>query len=321
MSVSIPRPTAATVRRLALASLVANCGLVVTGGAVRLTGSGLGCPTWPRCSGQSYVPTQALAVHGVIEFGNRMLTFVLGAVVFLTALAAVTQRPRRRPLVVLSLAALLGIPLQAVVGGITVLTDLNPWVVAGHFLLSMGLIALSALLWHRTTEGGDGPARLVVRPDMLLLGRVLVGVTALTLAVGAVVTGSGPHAGDRRAVRTGFDPAMVSQLHADVVMLLVGLSVATWFALRATGAGLPVRRAAGILVATELAQGVIGFVQYFTGLPVLLVGLHLLGASLVWVAAVRLLLLSRVRAVSTGHAPAAPAGAAGAAERLAVPTA
>ncbi|HEX5496095.1 MAG TPA: COX15/CtaA family protein [Mycobacteriales bacterium] len=300
----LPHASATAVRRLAVASVVANCGIVVTGGAVRLTGSGLGCPTWPRCTGQSYVPTQALAWHGLVEFGNRMLTFALSAVVLVTFLAAIRSRPRRRPLVGLSLAGLLGIPAQAVLGGITVLTGLNPWTVAAHFALSMALVAVSTVLWHRAAGAADTPARPVVRPELVRLAQALVAVTALTLAVGAVVTGSGPHAGDRHAVRTGFDPAVVSQLHADVVMLLVGLSVATWVALRATGAPAGIGRAAALLVGVELGQGAIGYTQYFTGLPSLLVGFHLLGACLVWVAALRLLLLTRVRVAAAVPTPA-----------------
>ena len=304
----LTRPSAATVRWLTAASVVANSGIVVTGGAVRLTGSGLGCPTVPRCTDESYIPTPALGVHGLIEFGNRMVTFMLTAVVVATLVAVVRQRPRRRPLVILSVAVLLGIPAQAVLGAITVLTGLNPWTVAGHFVVSMALIALSVLLWHRARQGVDTPSRPTVGPPWVLLVRALVALTAVTLVLGTMVTASGPHAGDQRAVRTGFDLIVVSQLHADAVMLLVGLSVATWVTLRATGAGEQISRAAATLVAVELVQGAIGYTQYFTGLPVPLVEAHVLGSCLVWVAAVRLLLLTRVRTVpgstTTGSHPA-----------------
>ena len=295
---TLSRPSAATVRWLAAASVVANCGIVVTGGAVRLTGSGLGCPTVPRCTDESYIPTPALGVHGLIEFGNRMVTFMLTAVVVATLVAVVRQRPRRRPLVILSVAVLLGIPAQAVLGAITVLTGLNPWTVAAHFVVSMALVALSVVLWHRAEQGVDGPSRLAV-PQLALLGWVLVSVTAVTLVLGTMVTASGPHAGDQRAARTGFDLIVVSQLHADAVMLLVGLSVATWLTLHATDTNAQLRRAAAVLVAVELAQGAIGYTQYFTGLPVPLVEAHVLGACLVWVAAVRLLLVTRVRTAAT----------------------
>jgi cytochrome c oxidase assembly protein subunit 15 len=304
------------VRRLAFGSVVANTAIVVTGGAVRLTASGLGCPTWPRCTADSYTPTAERSVHTQIEYGNRMLTFVLGLVVLATLVAVLLQRPRRRPLAGLATVAFLGIPAQAVLGGITVLTGLNPWTVAAHFLLSAAIVGVTVTLWWRAREACDGPPRPVVGPELLLLGRLLVAVTATVLVLGTVVTGSGPHAGDAAAARTGFDPATVGQLHADAVMLLVGLTLATVLALRATRAPGPVRRPAVLLLGVELAQGGIGYLQYFTGLPVLLVGAHLLGAMLVWILAVRTLLGMRVRepvrrgGSPPGHEPAAAAAAA-----------
>jgi cytochrome c oxidase assembly protein subunit 15 len=293
--VSLRCPSASAVRRLALGSVVANTAIVVTGGAVRLTDSGLGCPTWPRCTSDSYVPTGQVAGHEVIEFGNRTLTFLLGLVALATLAAVLLHRPRRPPLARLATLAFLGIPAQAVLGGITVRTGLNPSTVAAHFLLSTAIVGLTVVLWSRSRERFDGPARRVVRPEMVLLGRGLVGVTGAVLVLGTIVTGSGPHAGDAAASRTGFDPATMAQLHADAVMLLIGLSVATAVALRAVRAPTQLRRRAVTLVGVELAQGAIGYLQYFTGLPVLLVGFHLLGAQLVWIAALRVLLGMRVR--------------------------
>jgi cytochrome c oxidase assembly protein subunit 15 len=306
--VSLTCPSAAAVRRLALASVVANTAIVVTGGAVRLTDSGLGCPTWPRCTAESYTPTPERSVHGLIEYGNRMLTLVLGLVALATLLAVLMHRPRRPPLVALAAAAFLGIPAQAVLGGITVLTGLNPWTVAAHFLLSTAIVALTVTLWWRSRERSDRPARPVVRPEMLLLGRLLVGVTAAVLLLGTVVTGTGPHAGDAAAARTGFDPATVAHLHADAVMLLIGLTLAAAVAVRGSRAAEPARRPVTLLLAAELAQGAVGYLQYFTGLPVLLVGVHLLGAQLVWIAAVRMLLGLRTRepAGRPGHPPSGP---------------
>jgi cytochrome c oxidase assembly protein subunit 15 len=299
-----------TVRRLALAALVANTVIVLTGGAVRLTDSGLGCPTVPRCVDGSYVPTPATAGHGLIEFGNRMLTFVLTAVVLAALVGTIRHRPRRRPLVRLATVVALGVPAQAVLGAVTVLTDLNPWTVAGHFLLSMGILAIAVTLWARSRELSDRPAAAVVRPEMLALGRTLVAVTAAVLALGTVVTGSGPHAGDAAAPRTGLDLENVAQLHADAVLLLIGLTVATVLGLRATGAPAAVRRAAAGLLAIEVGQGLLGFVQYFTGIPALLVGAHLLGACLVWIAACRLLLAMRARpATEPPESPGLPAPA------------
>jgi cytochrome c oxidase assembly protein subunit 15 len=293
----------AVLRRLALATLVANVGIVVTGGAVRLTGSGLGCPTWPRCTDTSYVPTRALAGHGLIEFGNRTLTSVLAAITLATLVAAVLSRPRRRPVVRLAVGVFVGIPAQAVLGGITVRTGLNPWTVMAHFLLSAVLIAVSVLLWQRCREGSDAPAVPVVRREVELLARLVVGLAAATLVLGTVVTGSGPHAGDAAAARTGLDPAVVAQLHADVVMLLVGLSVGAWFALRLTGAPVAARTTAARLLGLEAAQAAVGYTQHFTHLPVLLVAVHMLGACLVWICAVRLLLATRTRPAAPTAAP------------------
>ena len=279
--------------RLAVASIVANSVIVVTGGAVRLTGSGLGCPEWPSCTESTLTPTPEYAEHGIIEFGNRLLTFVLAAVVVALLVAVVRQRPRRPDQVRLAVLGFLGIPAQAVLGGITVLTGLNPWTVMGHFLLSCVLIGLAVVLHQRTREGA-GPVRPTVPPALRGLAYGLLGLTAAVLAVGTVVTGSGPHSGDPEAGRTGFDPAVVSQLHADLVFLLVGATLGLWAALRATGAP-AAARATLVLLGVELAQGLIGFVQYFTGLPVVLVGLHLLGAALTAAAMTWLLLTTRTR--------------------------
>ncbi|WP_432836835.1 COX15/CtaA family protein [Dactylosporangium sp. CA-092794] len=279
----------ATLRRAALALLVANVGIVCTGGLVRLTGSGLGCPTWPQCTTDgSYVTTAAMGYHGVIEFGNRTLTFVL-SVFALVALAA-AWRQRRRAKGALGGAAwvLAGIAAQGVLGGITVRMALNPWTVAAHFLLSMALIAVAFLFWYRTRE--EPPRWTAPRAMRTAGGAVVTAVSAVVLVLGTVVTGSGPHSGDTKASRTGFDPEAVSQLHSDAVFVLVGLSLAVWFGLRALGAPLRVTRAAAILVVVELAQGVVGFVQYFTGLPWPVVILHMLGACLVWTATLNLLL-------------------------------
>ncbi|MGY1652214.1 COX15/CtaA family protein [Geodermatophilus sp. SYSU D01119] len=280
----------AVISRLALANVVANGAIVVTGGVVRLTGSGLGCPTWPRCTEESFVTTPEMAGHGLIEFGNRLLTFALTAVAIAT-LVAVWRSARRdlRPLAVLTF---LGIPLQAAIGGVTVLTGLNPWTVAVHFLVSIVLVALSTVLWLRSREPGVGQP-LVRRPLAPLVGGIAA-VTGAVLVLGTLVTGSGPHSGDvdeddvPTGDRMGFDPETVSQVHADAVFLLVGLTIALLVALHATDAPGRVRRAARDLLVVQLLQGVVGFVQYFTHLPVVLVLLHMLGAVLTTVYTARL---------------------------------
>ncbi|CCH20069.1 Cytochrome oxidase assembly [Micromonospora lupini str. Lupac 08] len=300
----IVRPVSGTLlRRLALASIIANVGIVVTGGAVRLTASGLGCPTWPRCTDDSYVTTPEMGVYGVIEFSNRLLTFAVGLIALATVLAVLAHRPRRRGLLTLAVADFLGIPAQAVIGGITVLTNLNPWVVGLHFLASMAVIAAAYALWRRAGEP-DAPTVAVVPSPLRALARVTTGVAVAVLVVGTWVTGSGPHAGDHGAARNGLDPESISQVHADVVFLLIGLSVALIFAFRAVGAA-RATRAAVVLLAVELGQGLIGFVQYFTHVPAILVGAHMLGSCLVLLAALSVQWSTRERRPVT--APTAPA--------------
>ncbi|MET8529619.1 COX15/CtaA family protein [Micromonospora sp. NPDC005172] len=302
----IVRPVSGTLlRRLALTSIIANVGIVVTGGAVRLTASGLGCPTWPRCTDDSYVTTPEMGVYGVIEFSNRMLTFAVGLVALATVLAVLVHRPRRPGLLALAVAVFFGIPAQAVVGGITVLTNLNPWVVGLHFLASMAVIAAAYALWRRIGDP-DGPSVAVVPTPLRTLARIATGVTVAVLVIGTWVTGSGPHAGDHGAARNGLDPESISQVHADGVFLLIGLSVALVFAFRAVGAR-RATRAAVVLLAVELGQGLIGFVQYFTHVPALLVGAHMLGSCLVLLAALAVQWSTRERLPANGEHIASPA--------------
>lgn len=250
----------------AWASLAANILIVVTGGAVRLTGSGLGCPTWPRCTDESFTPHNAMSLHSAIEFGNRMLTFALTAVAIYTLVVA--WRTARRDLRRLALAMALGIPAQAVIGGITVLTDLNPWIVSFHFLCSMAMITLAVLFLHRIRVLADAPW-----PRPAWFGWLLLGVTWVVLYLGTIVTGTGPHAGDADAPRNGLDPALWSHLHAWGVYALIAVTVLVAWKAR--------HRAVWWLVAAEVVQAVIGLVQYYNDLPEILVGLHMLGAALI----------------------------------------
>jgi cytochrome c oxidase assembly protein subunit 15 len=279
--------TPAALRRLALASIIANIGIVVTGGAVRLTGSGLGCPTWPRCTEDSYVTTPEMGIYGVIEFGNRLITFVVGLIALLGVVSAVLQYRRSRRTVLLAVAVLLQIPAQGIVGGITVLTDLNPWVVGCHFLVSMVIIGFTYALWRSAIADAaplDRPTWSAPRA-LQHLGLAVLAVTAVTLFLGVVVTGSGPHAGDADARRNGLDPEAVTQLHADGVFLLIGLSLGVLFAVWAVDAPRVTRRAAVVLLVVELAQGLVGLVQYVTDLPRLLVAAHMAGSCAVLLAA------------------------------------
>ena len=262
-------------RRLAWATLVANIGIVVTGGVVRLTSSGLGCPSWPKCTDESLVPHDELGIHGAIEFGNRTLFVVLAGIALAMFLEA--RRSGRRDIAAMALVIGLVVPAQAVIGGVSVLTDLNPWVVSVHMLVSLAIIAIAV----RLVLSVDEPLPPAVGGPLTGLAWSTFAAAWAVLYVGTVVTGSGPHAGDAEAVRNGLDPRTVSHLHADLVFLFVGLTIGLLFALLATGARPRARRAVVVLIAVELAQGAIGFVQYATDLPEILVGLHLLGAALV----------------------------------------
>lgn len=305
-------------RGIFIANLAAQIGIVVTGGIVRLTGSGLGCPTWPECVEGSYVPTsrQEESWHKFVEFGNRLLTFVLAALAVAAIVGAWAwwRRRRRDGLAprgaVLALAAvpILGTVAQAVLGGVTVITGLNPWAVAAHFLVSMAIIAGCVVLVVRSGEPGDQPVVPVVRREIRLLSWALLAVTAVVVVLGVVVTGSGPHSGDADTeARFGLDPRTVSWLHADAVLLFLGLTVGLLIALRVVDAPRRPGRLTAILLATALIQGVVGYAQYFSGLPWVLVAVHMLGACLVWALAVAVVLAMRQR--GTGVAAPPPADA------------
>jgi heme a synthase len=282
------------VRPLAWATLVANITLVVTGGAVRLTGSGLGCPTWPRCTDSSFRPHGELSLHEAIEFGNRTLTFVLVAVAIATYV--VMWRTGRGDLRAMALIVALGIPAQAIIGGVTVLTDLNPWVVSFHLLCSLAIIGVAV----RLLLSVDAPLPLARRGPQVGLAWATFAAAWAVIFVGTVVTGSGPHAGDADTERNGLSPLQVSQLHADLVFLFVGLTLGLLFTVMAVGGNPAALRAITVLLVVEVAQGSIGFVQYFTDLPVVLVGFHMLGAALIS-ACVTWVLLRVRRPLAPGH--------------------
>jgi heme a synthase len=257
--------------------------LIVTGGSVRLTGSGLGCPTWPECTPGSYVPVANQAegqLHAWIEFGNRLLTFVL----LICALAVVTfsvrvsknsaNKERVRSLAALQILGIFG---QGMLGGVTVLTDLHPLTVAAHYLLSILLIAGAISLRYELI---GTPVEKTTGLISFLMP-IFVWLTFLVLVAGTIVTGSGPHAGDEKAQRFGFDPQVVSWLHADLVIALIVLAVMLLLIAHQSGMSLLVRRI-GIFLLIAFSQGVIGYIQYFTGLPEALVAAHLIGSTLVW---------------------------------------
>lgn len=266
------------------ALLTLQAGLVLTGGAVRITGSGLGCPTWPECTPGSYTPVPHQAegqLHAWIEFGNRLLTFALVAVSIAVLIHVLYKG--RRDLRTLALGQLLGILGQGVLGGITVLTDLHPLPVAGHLLLSIILIAGAASLYSRR-EFVASP-RTDLEPLTKRISQIHIALTFVVIVLGTVVTGSGPHAGDEKAQRFGFDIRTVAWLHADVVITLLGLTAAFYILVRNDKELL---RRVTVFTVIALAQGAIGYIQYFTGIPEILVAAHLLGATLVWIAAWRI---------------------------------
>ena len=284
-------------RRWAVVSLIMNIVIVVTGGLVRLTGSGLGCPTWPRCTEDSYVSHPQLGIHGAIEFGNRLFTLVLVIAAALTFLSALLYRENGKPrsdLRWLTGGLALGIPLQGVIGGIAVLTQLNPYVVGLHLLLSMVLIALAVWLvrktWHLLPAGTSSIA--------VVLTRVTFVTMWLAVWLGTLLTGSGPHAGDENSPRNGLDGMLLTRLHTSLVYLTIAASVACFLLLRS--------RAVLLLILVELVQAGVGVAQYQLGLPIWLVALHLLGASLA-IATVTNLMLS----VSRENVPAETRNSAG----------
>ncbi|MFE5142239.1 heme A synthase [Streptomyces fagopyri] len=288
-------PTARTVRRAALAALVMSVVIVVTGGAVRLTGSGLGCPTWPKCTDDSLTTTSAMGFHGVIEFTNRMLTYVLCAAVGWAIIAARSEKPWRRDLTRLGWAQFWIVMSNAILGGVVVLVGLNPYTVAAHFLLSTALITVAAVMWQRTREGSGAPRPLVGKAVQQLVW-CLVAAAVVLIAVGTVVTGAGPHAGDSSEVdRMHVNWENVAKLHAVLAWIVVTLTFALWFVLKAVDAPRgPLDRTRDLFLIL-LGQGVIGYVQYFTDLPEALVGLHMFGSCLVWIGVLRVLLSLRER--------------------------
>lgn len=292
-------------RNLAVATLVAQAGISVTGSIVRVTGSGLGCPTWPQCFPGSMVPVshpEVALLHQWIEYGNRLLTGVVGITSALCLLAALLGRPRRPRLVRLAATMPIGVVVQAVVGGITVLTRLSWWTVCLHFLLSIVLVWLATLLVRAVNEG-DEPARPVVPVPLRGLLAVISGVLAALLVAGTLVTAAGPHAGDADVPRLDLPILSLAQLHADLLFLYLGMLVALGFALRIGGATPPrVWRRYRELLAAVVAQGALGMVQYWTGVPEVLVPIHVLGSILVTVATAALWTATRDR----GPHPEAP---------------
>lgn len=297
-------PSPRTLRRAALSAVVMSVLIIVTGGAVRLTGSGLGCDTWPKCTDDSLIVTPEQGYRGAIEFGNRMLTYVLSAAVGWAIIAARSTKPWRRGLTRLAWAQFWIVMSNAVIGGITVWMGLNPWTVAGHFLAANALLTVAVITWHRTGEGDTAARPRVPRPVRRLSWAITI-TSGLLIALGTTVTGAGKHAGDSSDVpRMPWDWTDAAHLHAIAAWVVCALALAMWLVLRVVDAPLDTRARARDLLIVLLAQGVVGYVQYFTGVPELLVAAHMLGSSLMWIAVLRLALSLRERPLPTADIPA-----------------
>ena len=261
---------------------------IVSGGAVRLTGSGLGCSDWPACTSTSVVaPFQ---FHAWVEFGNRLVNVVITVAIVLVVVAAIRRRPRRRDLVALASGLVAGIFAEIVLGGETVLHKLAPPFVMAHFLLAMVLLADAVVLYHRSRQpeiesppgrARPAPAKRLVRPGHVLASRCMLTLTAVVVVFGTVVTSTGPHAGAPNVPRFGFSLHAVAQLHGTSVEILLALTVATLWSMHRARVAPVVLRRGEILLAVLVAQAAVGYSQYLTGDPVLLVGIHITGATAV----------------------------------------
>jgi cytochrome c oxidase assembly protein subunit 15 len=308
----LPIVSPALFRRLAVAALVMVTVIVVTGAAVRLTGSGLGCPDWPSCTQQHLTP--AFSFHPVIEFANRMVTVVLTIVVAAVVVGAFRRRPFRRDLAWLAVGLLIGVLAQAGLGGLVVYTKLNPYLVMVHFLASMALVVDAVVLLHRSNRRyGPGSGRPLVPRSLLQTSRGMVGLLAIVLAAGTATTGAGPHAGNSQgqvvAKRIPIALRDMAELHSSLAILLVGLALGLVVAIHAGDAPERVRRAGRILIAVLLAQAAVGYTQYFTHLPAALVEVHVVGATVLVVGTVQFLLSLTHHPVEAPAAPLRPPAA------------
>lgn len=262
---------------------------MVTGAAVRLTGSGLGCSTWPNCEEDSFVPREASGAEGWVEFGNRLVTGLVMVFTLAAVLGARWRRPRRDDLFRWSLGLPAWVLGNAVVGGLVVVLDLAPVSVIGHFLLSLGAVWNAVVLYEKAGQSPapDGAVRILAVPRVVQACNALLVAAGIALVTGTIVTGSGPHAGDARADRLSFDVGDMARIHGIAVLVFGALTLLVlWMARRGDSDPSLIRRLQELFVVLAI-QGAIGYTQYFTGVPAGLVALHVLGAALVWIAVVR----------------------------------
>ena len=274
------------IRIAAWAMLIAQGGIIFSGGIVRLTGSGLGCADWPKCTPDSLVTTPEMGIHGVIEFGNRLLAVGLALIGVIIFLMLWKNRKKRPDLFWLNLGLLAIVPVQAIVGGITVWTKLNPWVVAGHFVPSAIAVGVAAYFVRRTYDTGVRTGQKAPSP-LPALGWIILGLTAIVVLFGVLTTGAGPHSGSTMSTRNGLDNVWITRAHAFPVWLLVIATITTL--VLAVKKHTVMVRPLVVLLAVEVAQGIIGYVQYFTGVPIVLVAFHMIGLSAAIAASVAVL--------------------------------
>jgi cytochrome c oxidase assembly protein subunit 15 len=277
-------------QRVTLVAVASLAVIVVTGATVRLTGSGLGCTDWPACTRGHLAPSEIDGAPALIEFLNRLVTGVVSAAVIVAVLGSVIRQPRRRDLTLLSWGLVAGVIAQIVLGGMVVLFDLSPRLVMGHFLLSMVIVWNAVVLHHRAARPEGDPVP-TVSDQVGSLIHLLFGAAALVVLTGTVVTASGPHAGDDQAQRLDFVVRDVARVHSIAVLVLLGLLLVVLRQLWREGAPAAVRDAGTVLLVAVVAQGAVGYTQYFTGVPALLVGVHIVGALAVWIAVTRLQLV------------------------------
>jgi cytochrome c oxidase assembly protein subunit 15 len=298
----LPARVDGRVRFFAWATLVVQIGIVGTGGLVRLTGSGLGCPTWPTCTDASLVATPEMGIHGIIEFGNRTLTFLLAIIAVVTFVLVLRMRRERRDLFWLALLVGLYIPLQAVLGGITVLTKLNPYVVGLHFFASVPLVAIAAALVCRV-YATPGPRALAVPRWFAITTHVTSVVVLITVVVGILVTGSGPHAGDSAAARNGLNPEFMQHVHSWPAYATLALTLVLVAGAWRTAPAQRLRLWTLLLLGVEVLQIVVGLWQARTGLPIALVNIHMVLAMML-VAAMTVVAMHLKAPVGAVPAPA-----------------
>lgn len=285
LPVRLPRLSPLAYRRITLFALLALSLIIVTGAAVRLTGSGLGCTDWPTCEEGRFVAP--LEFNPMVEFVNRLLTGLVSIAVILAVLGSLLRVPRRRDLTWLSIGLVLGVVAQIVLGAVVVIVELDPLSVIGHFLVSVVLVWLAVVLHERAGHDGT-PGVRIVPSGVVVLGRLMILAAAATVIAGTVVTATGPHGGDEEAERlTTFDISDVVRVHAVLAWTLLGLTIAAMAWLRRSGAPKEVDARSAVLVGAIVLQGAIGYTQYFTGVPPLLVGLHIVGSIVVWIAVLR----------------------------------